>query len=499
MKNILRKLTVASAFVLGGCAVTGAPERAYVEAKPSAQPVRNITGFTQSLNCMDDLFAQYGVNGFVITSAGIPDATGRVGGGTKDMLITAISRMSVKSKAITWVDFDQSLTDVADLQGLVGFTDDFLIPNYYIRGAITQLDQGVLDESVSGGINLPKVELGASKDQQVSVVSVDMNIGNLVTRQILPGLSAANSIVVVKRGLGGDAGATIGKAGLFFNVSLNRSEGLHQATRTLIDLSAIELMGRLTQVPYWRCLSIEQTNPEMLAEARNWFNSMSEQERTVFAQRVLSSRGFYSGLVTGVLDTSTKGAISRYQAENGLLALGRMNFDLYQDFISQDLALGQEPQVDTEVAEFAEVRQLAVALDTSKGTAPRYNVADTLDFTAETTQDSYLYCYYQDGEGTIARLFPNRFNPDPYMVGGQAVSIPGAESQFRIIFEQPGASEEVTCLASVRELGLLLPNAYKIADLTPLSVGSMAEVIEQHRQLDPEGLAVSTLSIQVSN
>ena len=337
------------------------------------------------------------------------------------------------------------------------------------------------------------------KDQQVSVVSIDMNIGNLVTRQIIPGMSSTNSIVVVKRGLGGDAGATISKAGLFFNISLNKSEGLHQATRTLIELSAVELMGRLTQVPYWRCLRIEQTNPAMVAEARSWFKSMSEQERAVFAQRVLSSRGYYNGPVHGVFDASTKGAISRYQAENGLLANGRMGFDLYQDFISQDLALGEEPQIDTTVVKTATVSTLAVSLATPKGPAPRYNVSETLDFTAKTTQDSYMYCYYQDGEGVIARLFPNRFNPDPYMVGGEAVSIPSADSQFRIIFEQPGVNEEVTCLASVRELGLMLPNAYKIADLTPLSVGSMAEVIAQHRQLDPEGLAVSTLSIQVLN
>lgn len=499
MKTIWRNLAVVSAVVLSGCAVTGAPERAYVEAKPKTEPVRNITGFSESLSCMDELFVQYGVNGFVVTSAGIPDATGRVGGGTKDMLISAISKMSVKSKAIVWVDFDQTLTDVADLQGLVGFTDEFLIPNFYIRGAITQLDQGILDESVSGGINLPAVELGVSKDQQVSVVSIDMNIGNLVTRQIIPGLSATNSVAVVRRGLGGDAGATIGKAGLFFNVSLDKSEGLHQATRTLIELSAIELMGRLTQVPYWRCLRIEQTNPEMVAQARDWYASMSEQERTVFAQRVLTSRGYYNGPAHGALDPSTTAAISRYQADQGLLALGRMNFDLYQDFISQDLALGKEPQIETAAVDITKALPLGVSLATLKGHSFQYKVNESLGLTAETTQDSYLYCYYQDGTGAIARLYPNRFSPDPYTIGGEPVSIPGADSQFKIVFDQPGAREEVTCLASVKEVGMLLPDVYKIADLTPLSVGNMAEVIEQHRQLDPEGLAVTTLSIDVAN
>ena len=56
----------------------------------------------------------------VITSQGIPDATGAVQAGTKEMLISAISRMSVKSAAFRFVDYDQDQYDINALQNLVG-------------------------------------------------------------------------------------------------------------------------------------------------------------------------------------------------------------------------------------------------------------------------------------------------------------------------------------------------------------------------------------------
>ncbi len=252
MWKLTKGLVTTTLMMLATACSAWDPQTAHTVAQPQATPVRNITSFTPALQCMDDLFLSFGVRNVVITSAGIPDATGQVGAGTKDMLISAISRMSVKSKAFAFVDFDQSQTDIVQLHNLVGYTEDFRVPSYYIRGAITQLDSGVIANQVGGGVAIPDFELGVSKDLVVSVVSVDMNVGHLVTRQILPGISANNSIAVRRRGLGGDAGATIGKAGVFFNISLNKSEGVHAATRTLIELSAIEIMGKLTEVPYWR-------------------------------------------------------------------------------------------------------------------------------------------------------------------------------------------------------------------------------------------------------
>ena len=134
MKRLSRHIITTSVLVLAGCGVTSQPERAYVVAQPKTPAVQNITGFDQSLRCMDRLFASFGVKDVAIASAGIPDQTGQINAGTKDMLISAISKMSVRSNAFRFIDFDQSQSDVAILFDLGGFAPGFEVPPYYIRG-----------------------------------------------------------------------------------------------------------------------------------------------------------------------------------------------------------------------------------------------------------------------------------------------------------------------------------------------------------------------------
>ncbi len=209
------------------------------------------------------MFLAQGKQDIYITTAGIPDATGLIATGTKEMFITAVSRMSAKSNAFRFVDYDPTQLDVQVLSELVGLHDDFVAPNYYVRGAITQLDSNVLQSSASAGVSIPGMDLAINGNQVVSVVSIDLNVGKLITRQILPGISASNSIAVVQSGKGADVGGLIGKAGLSLSVSLDKSEGFHQAVRNLIELSTIEVLGKLTRVPYWQCLSIEFDQSEL--------------------------------------------------------------------------------------------------------------------------------------------------------------------------------------------------------------------------------------------
>lgn len=497
----LQRLTMG--LLLGttaACAFTP-PQEVAPLARPNVLPVRNITSFSESLRCMDNLFLAFGKQNVVITSQGIPDATGEVSAGTKEMLISAIARMSERSNAFTFVDFDQSQLDINQLQGLVGFTQDFVVPNYYLRGAITQLDDNVVSETVGGSISLERVELGAQADQVVSVVSVDMNVGDLLTRQILPGKSANNSIAVRRRGIGGDAGGSIDKAGVAINVSFNRSEGMHQAVRTLVDLSTIETLGKLMQVPYWRCLQIEQTNPEMQAQARAWFNAMAPAERVRFAQSALAGLGIYRGTASGVLDQATQDAIGVYQSQNGLIADGRVNFDLYALLINGDLAVGRAPAPSGPAAPYTPTRPreepVILTLTTQRGPSPSFDVGDALALRLQASKDAFAYCFYRDATGMVARIFPNRFQPDALLTGGTPMTVPGPGVGFEIVFEKPGAAEEVRCVAAPTEVGMLVPGPLKAEDLIPLPVRSVEEVVGAFRAAAKGQLAEARLPISV--
>ncbi len=526
-----RFLAMVALLAVAACQST--PETAQLAAQPRTAPVRTITSFDEPLRCMDNMFLTQGKRDIYITSAGIPDATGQIAVGTKEMLITAIAKMSARSGAFRFVDFDPTQIDVQMLSELVGLRPGFVAPNYYIRGAITQLDSGVLSSAASAGVSAPTLDLAVARGQIVSMMSVDLNVGQLVTRQILPGMSASNSIAVVRTSKGGEIGGVIGKVGLSLNVQFDRSEGFHQAVRNLIELSAIESLGKLTHVPYWECLEIDQATPTYRSEARSWFDAMSTAERVRFVRSNLVQAGYpLDNTVSDNIDPQLQDSIARYQSEHDLVANGRIDFDLYYRLMAEAghekgrrptpsntgsaatpavSAAPAAPAIATPAVSAAPVSQpTAVAtppspapaprlrLSTSRGEHPIYHVNETLAVDAVTVQDAFLYCYYQDGDGAVARIFPNRYQPNALVHGGTPTEIPPqAGKAFAIRFDKSRVKEAIACVAARDELGLKLPSQLKAEDLAPLPVSSLQDIINSFHQLGGSQLTEGWLSIEV--
>jgi hypothetical protein len=506
---------ILAAFPLLTAACYPRPETAYDAQQPATRAVRNIGNFNQALRCMDNMFLAQGKRDVYITTAGIPDATGLIAAGTKEMFISAVSRMSAKSNAFRFVDYDPTQTDVQVLSELVGLREDFVAPNYYVRGAITQLDSSVLDSSASAGISIPYVDLAASGNQVVSVVSMDLNVGKLTTRQILPGISANNSIAVVKSGKGADIGGLIGKAGISLSVSLDRSEGFSQAVRNLVELSTIEVLGKLTHVPYWECLSIEATNPNFRNEAREWFDTMSTTERQRFVTTSLARAGYLGG--GGDVSTANlSAAVSRYQAENDLVPNGQLDFDLYYRLLASDpnprgrartaaasavpVAASSPPPAVAPTASLPPPSDEAprLTLSNARGTRPTYRAGETITLNLQPTQDAYTYCYYQDGVGSVSRIFPNRFQPDALVPARRQIQIPPTGAGFAIRFDRPRTHEAFLCVAANREIGLRLPNRLKAQDLAQLPVRGLDDISASFHELPGARASEARLDVEVT-
>ena len=462
---------------------------------------------------MDDLFQSYGKKDIVITSDGLPDKTGQITTGTKEMMISAISKMSTKSGAFRFVDVDRTQDSVFWIQqNWIGVRDGLLAPNYYIRGAITQVDAGVMNDSQSAGFSLPQFSIGVSRDQLVSVVSMDLNIGDVVSRQIVAGLSSTNSIAVVKTGQGGDTEGLIGKAGVFFEISSDRSQGSHQSVRTLVELGLIEVLGKLTRVPYWRCLEIDSTNPEMMAQARDWYDGMSPGEQIVLAKVALRQYGQYHGVEDEQVTPELLQAVNRYKAENDLIADGRIDFDLYYSFLVNNLAIqgqgktvaGLVPNQRTSVSPASYTPPpspsggyLSLQVEPEGGKDRVFRAGDTLRFMVSVAQDAYVYCYYQDHNGTVARVFPSRFQTDPKVAAGSRTQIPSQDAGFAIGLDQADATEHVACAATEKAYGSKKPFLLEEEDLGPLKVSSLSEAMDQHLDADRFATTVQYLQIRV--
>lgn len=140
---------------------------------------------------------------------------------------------------------------------------------------------------------------------------------------------------------------------------------------------------------------------------------------------------------------------------------------------------------------------LDIALLTPHGSNPVYNLNDELEFTVDLSRSAYVYCYYQDATGAIARIFPNRFQPDPFVDINAPLRIPGAESRFSIVFELPASIEVVGCFASEGDIDASLPAALQ-QDLTPLPIDSLEQVAAALAQQSTTNIAWAHLQIHVN-
>lgn len=475
-------------------------------AAPKTPAVKTITNFSQALRCMDELFLGFGKQGIIITSAGIPDETGKVNMGTKEMVINAIAKMTMKSNAFEFIDFHSKADDLAGLFAATGDADRKR-PDYYIRGSISQMDSNAASSNKGVGFSLPFLDFGYSKDESFDLISMDMSIGEAATRKILPVTSTSNTMVIRKGGRSNEGGGKLGKLGLSFNVDLSQTEGLGATTRTLIELGLIEALGKFTQVPYWKCLDTDITNPVIRDQAREGFDNMKEKDRILFVQRKLGgSMNRYRGPMDGVMNGSLKSAVAEYQAQTGLIADGKINFDLYASLLddtqnllaavptrSQAPAAYQPPPpaapapAAPAIVMASAPPAFAVNLQTSRGSRPSFRVGELLNLNLSLNGNGTAYCYYEDFNKTTVRLFPNRFHADSSLRAGAIMPLPNAG--FKITFDQPGR-ERVACIGADREL-LVPPGLSGAKDLTPLKAKSVDDIIGQFRQNNP--MAVSSV------
>jgi len=509
--------TVLHCVLVSCAALHPAPSQAYETVRPQTPPARTITGFSEALRCMDELFTAYGlgiqgIGKVYVTSQGLLDKTGQISPDPmvdqREMLISTISKMTARSEAFVFVNYNPR--DPEELYKHLSLvagdkSQDFVLPNYEIVAAITELNDNV--SSAAFGLSVTATDalneggLGFSKDQAVTVLAVDFNVNHALTRQVLSGVTATNMIALARRSIAGNVNALIKKVGVSFNVSLDRNEGVGAALRTLTELSLIEVLGKLAKVPYWQCLSIDQTQPEILTMTSDWFATMSDTERVTFVQRGIVQQGYSQEVPSGTLTPATREAIARYQAAVGLIPSGRIDLALYRQLISRDRYAQGKPMAETAVqltppsAQAPAEPVLRLTLTTPRGTAPIYQVNEQLALSVQVSHDAYLYCYYQDGQQRISRVYPNRFQPHAYVRAQQVVTIPDGQ-QFALVLDTAHVTEAVLCVASVEDVEVWLSHPLR-AELETLPFKNLEEVTAAlHRHSSPT-IAEARLRVQV--
>ncbi|QQP90438.1 DUF4384 domain-containing protein [Skermanella sp. TT6] len=144
----------------------------------------------------------------------------------------------------------------------------------------------------------------------------------------------------------------------------------------------------------------------------------------------------------------------------------------------------------------------ALLVSSDHGPAPSIPAGETVVVRVETASDSFVYCYYTDGLGQVARLFPNRFQPDALVPAGRVVEVPpGPDRPFHIRLDTPGRPEVVTCLASPAEVdGATLDgiDGVRTDDLLPIPGLELQDILGAFARLSGPGVDSATMPITVT-
>ncbi|MBS7777918.1 DUF4384 domain-containing protein [Acidovorax sp. CCYZU-2555] len=461
----------------------GVHSQATVLNRPVVRPVRSISSFSESLNCMDHMLRAAELPTTLISSKQFPDFSGKVPVAVKDMVVTSLSQMSHLSNAFRYVDYEVDIARQDTVQNLTTILLNnnqmqLQRPALYVSGAIAFVDQNVTSQRKSAGVSSDRVDAGYSASNSATVVALEVHLGDFRTRTIIPGLDSANEVVIGGAGQGLDLAGRIGTYGVRFNVGRDYAMGTGGALRTLVDLAMIELVGKWARVPYWQCLMLNQTNPNFQRQMRDWYNESGTSGQLRLVRSSLISRGYLSSDQSdlGANHPVMRQATARFQADTGLIVTGIIDFSTYEFALRNFVALDDNGALtrigwDNSGPSTSRVTVPATAavapwfinmqLENPQpaGLRPAFSEGDQIFLSATVSRASHLYCYYVDAAGTATRLLPNALQTNTLVAADQAIRIPdwmGANPGFILDAGKPG-TESALCIATNEDAMPKLP------------------------------------------
>ena len=527
----VRSLFLASALALagGGPAVAqqdpSRPDRQLDKAlqmsvQPSTGgPRQNVTGFGNALRCMDGQFRTFGVRNVPILIEDIPDHTKKVNVGAREMFVSATSQMTRSSRAVRLIPFDSNKRVFQEL--FKGQEDIAAKAAFAVQGSISQFDESFLRKQRDGGICLGPLCIGGADSDAFSGMSVDMSVLNVRDDlTLVPGAISKNFVLIRRTGKGADADLNYKKFGVNFNFVTAQSDGQGQALRNLVELSAIELYGRLLKIPYWSCLGVTAEDKEVQSEIVDWWEMLQGDIPSLVAwlQQQMTARQLYKGEINGEIDDELMRAVRAYKGALGMKQDEELDIDFFRRYLTADHAALQPvgvaklkaindaegPIVNTppsvQVAQAgggptpapagaapAAPAAAAVAPAATGGAAARapisvqgtkggqylYKRGESLDVDVAVLTPGFLYCFLIDDNRTVSQFFPNPVQPSAAVQAGTRMLFPG-RFPFQILASARGVTETVLCANSPRDLGPSIPLAPTVRD-----AGALRQAITQ--------------------
>ena len=486
LSGIRTPLAVLTLLGLVACAAGPSPSTlnaVRATANPTDRPQRSITNFTPALRCMDDMMFAMGTRDISMMMEEFRDATQKVPLSARDMMTSAMSDMTRRSRGVRLMVFGTDQNNLTQFLQLAQKSNAFaVVPTYNIRGTISQLDETVKKSGGSVGVSAVEALFGVrfGTDTKFSVLGLDAALVETSSMTLIPGVTSKNTTVISSR----DASAGDGQArlanpaiGLVFAFETSRADGPAQAARNMIELATLELVGKLIHAPYWQCVGTPDTDPEVQREMEDWFLSMGEDEQIRFYQERMRERRYYNGAIDGQSSPAFSIALTSYRKALKLPAQGALDLPFFKQFVTTAVPRGPLTPARKGVAGVA--NNAAATVPGSAGVPMTVSLAPAANSAARkittlgisVSQPGYVYCYTRDPvTQQIQRIFPNRFAKDPRVESGKRLVLPGA-GKFVL---NPAA--EYACLHAPREVYGDLPPPLRWGDFEDIKLSNFEDI-----------------------
>ncbi len=437
-----RRLSLLTAFGLAACA-TQAPPASPAPVAAAAAPAREIADLGALRRCVGDLLVDYGTRDISLAIETLGEGGRREDEGARDALAAAISEMAQRSRAIRVVAAERET--LAPQAG-----------NVLLRGSLRRTAR---------------------------TLSLDLNAFSTRDQGAVAGAASSHTVALI------DGGAELRPFGAVVRAPRDGAGAERQALRLLVDVAAVELVGRLARVPYWTCYGAAAGDPGVAAETQNWYDAMAAQPAEIigYFQQQLRQRRQYDGAVDGSVNGAFKDAVARYREGLGLSREPKLTLDFFRAYLGADhraLALKAAPAGSPApgTATAAAPRPVAPADLGTRGLElalqpPARALArgEALQFTVQPSRDAYVYCFHQDEQRRIRRFFPNRFQSEARVSAAGGLRLPGA-MRFEIAMNARGTPETVTCFATEADVWARLPARLALPDFAPLPLASLEQL-----------------------
>ncbi len=362
MKKSFFSLIVAGLMILPSCAPI--PEEKIAELKKPPVPQSKANLYSDALDKFGAMLIAYQnpdstlyLLGKTVTNK---TACGNLPMDISQMVATAVNRLGGK---IRYIPYDPNyLVNEANLR----FPVNRAVPALVIDGAITECDENL--DNQNKGVNADVFMSvhgeegsgsgGYDSGSNLTRIALDFHLMDYRTSALLPRIQSSfgADIRTLKGGysFGLEAlGSSVG-----FNSSRQFSQGKHEAVRTLVDVSILQLLGKYLALPYWRCLDGAKPDPLVISRLKNSFILSPANRRLATIQFLLRNFGYTNVSTNGVMDNATQQAIVDVASKSGGEVQAEVSPALYAYlYVNRPISLDPEFQSSTVMQQVALERQ----------------------------------------------------------------------------------------------------------------------------------------------